>query len=174
MRKFRLFTLTTVALFGSLSACAHSQATKQTPEGPKLGTPAEEKPKRPTEAPPPAANNNTNDTAAAPSDTAVFFDYNSALLPTDARPVLQRFAEQLKANRKSSLRIEGNCDERGTTEYNLALGAHRAEAARQYLERLGVSGHRVKTISYGKDRPKYEGHDESAWTKNRRDDLVVK
>ena len=78
-----------------------------------------------------------------------------------------------EAKRAKAIRIEGNCDERGTTEYNLALGDARARSAATYLERLGVHKNRISTVSYGSERPKVPGHDESAWSQNRRDDFRI-
>ena len=102
---------------------------------------------------------------------AIFFDFDSALLRNDARPELQKVAQEAK--KAKAVRIEGNCDERGTTEYNLALGDARARSAATYLERLGVRKNKVSTISYGSERPKVPGHDESAWSQNRRDDFRI-
>jgi peptidoglycan-associated lipoprotein len=104
---------------------------------------------------------------------AVFFDFDSALVRDDARPVLQQVATEVH-KRNASLEIEGNCDELGTVEYNLALGEHRAHAAKEYLMRLGIPANRIKTVSYGSQRPKYPGHDDGDRAKNRRDDLVVR
>jgi peptidoglycan-associated lipoprotein len=79
----------------------------------------------------------------------------------------------LKANPAAKLRIEGNCDERGTEEYNRALGDHRALAAREALAKDGIDPERIQTQSFGKDKPADTGHDESAWAKNRRDEFVL-
>ena len=102
---------------------------------------------------------------------AIYFDFDSALLRTDARPELQKVAQEAK--RAKAIRIEGNCDERGTTEFNLALGDARARSAATYLERLGVRKNKIATVSYGSERPKVPGHDESAWSQNRRDDFRI-
>lgn len=112
-----------------------------------------------------------NDSRAGQRGDAIYFDLDSYLLRDDARPELQRVAEEAK-NAKA-VRIEGNCDERGTTEYNLALGDARAQAAATYLKRLGVHKPKISTISYGSERPKATGHDESAWSQNRRDDFKI-
>ncbi len=111
--------------------------------------------------------------APARADDAIFFDFDSALLRDDARSVLQRVADLLR-RQPATVRVEGNCDELGTTEYNLALGEQRARAAKEYLERLGVPVKEIATISYGAQRPRFGGHDETAHAKNRRDDLVVR
>ena len=81
-------------------------------------------------------------------------------------------AEWLKANPKVKVRIEGNCDERGTIEYNQALGQRRAASAKKYLTDVGVSPSRISLISYGKEKPACTDHNETCWQKNRRDDLV--
>lgn len=104
---------------------------------------------------------------------AIYFDFDSAVLRDDARPILQTVADRLRSSARS-LRIEGNCDELGTVEYNLALGEHRARAAREYLMHMGVPADHINTVSYGSQRPKYPGHDDEAHAKNRRDDLVVR
>ena len=102
---------------------------------------------------------------------AIYFDFDSALLRNDARPELQKVAQEAK--RAKAIRIEGNCDERGTTEFNLALGDARARSAATYLERLGVRKNKISTVSYGSEHPKVPGHDESAWSQNRRDDFRI-
>lgn len=98
----------------------------------------------------------------------VYFDYDSAVLRDDTRRLLDKNAEWLKANPAVRVQIEGHCDERGTEEYNLALGERRANSVKQYVIKAGVDGARVFTISYGKQRPVDPGHDEAAWSKNRR------
>jgi peptidoglycan-associated lipoprotein len=98
----------------------------------------------------------------------VYFDYNSPDLRPQYRPVLEKKAAWLKSHPEYSLKIEGHCDERGTAEYNLALGERRAKVVMSYLVSLGVSPGRISTISYGEERPNASGHDERAWAKNRR------
>jgi peptidoglycan-associated lipoprotein len=103
----------------------------------------------------------------------VYFDFDKYNLRPGDREILSRDAQVLKENPSVKIRIEGNCDERGTVEYNLALGERRARAAMEYLINLGVAPERISIISYGKERPKYPGHNEGAWSKNRRDDFVI-
>ena len=98
----------------------------------------------------------------------VYFDYDDYNLSAEARSVLSGNAAQLKEMASMNYTIEGHCDERGTTEYNLALGQRRADAAKSYLVNLGIDASRLNTISYGEERPFESGHDESAWSKNRR------
>ena len=98
----------------------------------------------------------------------VFFDTDMSTIREDGRATLNRQAEWLKKYGNYQITIEGHCDERGTREYNLALGERRANAARQYLVAQGIPAARVKTISYGKERPDPVGSDEAAWARNRR------
>jgi peptidoglycan-associated lipoprotein len=103
----------------------------------------------------------------------VFFDYDSADLTPAAKVALDENAGVLKKYGSWVLTIEGHCDERGTPEYNLALGERRAVAARTYLVALGVAGDRLRTVSYGKEFPFDPGKDEAAWAKNRRAHFVI-
>ena len=129
----------------------------------------------PPSAPPPAARPEStqrerDDDSAG---NAIFFDFDSALIRDESRSTLQQIGRKL-AHSGKSIRIEGNCDERGTTEYNLALGDRRARTAQNYLKHLGVPGRRISIVSYGSERPKASGHDERAWAQNRRDDFVIR
>lgn len=98
----------------------------------------------------------------------VYFDYDSYDLRSDALSTLERNADKIKQVPGVIIQVEGHCDERGTQEYNLALGEKRALAVRSHLMRLGVSGDRIITISYGEEDPVDYGHNEAAWAKNRR------
>lgn len=101
----------------------------------------------------------------------VYFDFDSYALRADAREALQRNSDKVKQARGVVIQIEGHCDERGTQDYNLALGERRALAVREYLMNLGVSGDRMITISYGEEMPAVPGSNESAWSKNRRSEF---
>ncbi|MBU8876482.1 peptidoglycan-associated lipoprotein Pal [Reyranella sp. MMS21-HV4-11] len=130
-----------------------------------------------------ACSNNDTQTASAASTSVtpgsvgdfrqnvgdrVFFDTDSSTVREDGRQTLNRQAEWLKKYGNYQITIEGHCDERGTREYNLALGERRANAARQYLIAQGIPASRLKTVSYGKERPDPVGSDEAAWARNRR------
>lgn len=104
----------------------------------------------------------------------VFFDLDSAVIRGDGRPVLDAQADWLTRNPAVNVQIAGNCDERGTEEYNLALGSRRAYAASTYLAAKGVTSSRVSTISYGKDRPIAPGSTEDAWAQNRNATTTVR
>tara|TARA_Y100001970_G_C13832444_1_gene650392 strand:- start:62 stop:580 length:519 start_codon:yes stop_codon:yes gene_type:complete len=103
----------------------------------------------------------------------VFFGYDSSDLDSDALELLQDQVAWLKQNNNVSVTIEGHCDERGTREYNLALGEKRAQAVKNYLIGLGISPDRVSTISYGKERPAVVGSNDGAWAQNRRSVTIV-
>jgi peptidoglycan-associated lipoprotein len=103
----------------------------------------------------------------------VFYETDSSVLSSEAQATLARQAEWLKQYSNVNVVIEGHCDERGTREYNIALGERRASAAKNYLVSLGVDAGRLSTISYGKERPAVVGHDESSWSQNRRAVTVI-
>lgn len=102
-----------------------------------------------------------------------FFGYDESTLSADAQAALTSSANWLRANPQYNLLIEGHTDERGTEQYNLALGDRRANTARQFLTALGIDGNRLRTVSYGEERPFATGSNESAWSQNRRAHLVI-
>lgn len=104
---------------------------------------------------------------------AIHFDFDRSFIRDDAKPVMKANAQWLKANPKVKIRIEGNCDERGTIEYNQALGQRRAAAAKKYLTDLGIASKRISLISYGKEKQVCSDANEECWQKNRRDDFVA-
>ena len=114
-----------------------------------------------------------NEDAQALKTDTVYFDFDSSVLKAAEKPKVAAVADYLKANSAAAVRVEGNCDERGTEEYNRSLGERRALAVREELIRLGIDPTRADTISYGKDKPAAQGHDEAAWKENRRDDFIV-
>jgi peptidoglycan-associated lipoprotein len=161
------FTLAIAATLVASAACSHEQEMKTKPAVVTAAPPAP-RPPAPKEQPPVAE----EDTPKAKEDDAIYFDFDSALLRDEAHPTLQRVAESVR--RSKSVRIEGNCDEVGTVEYNLALGEHRARAAKEYLVHLGVPSTKIATVTYGAQRPRDPGHDDAAHAKNRRDDFVLR
>jgi len=102
---------------------------------------------------------------------SIYFDFDKSDLKPEAQAGLKKKADWLRRNPGYSVRIEGNCDERGTNEYNLALGERRAASAKKFLAALGIAEDRMSIISYGEERPVDPGHNEAAWAKNRRDDF---
>ena len=133
--------------------------------------PAEEVVKADTTPPPPAAE------PVKPVETftaqTVYFAFDDYSLNSDAQSKLSGLADHLKAAQKTVVQVEGHCDERGSTEYNLALGERRAQAVKKYLGELGVDAARVAPVSYGEEKPAVEGHDEAAWAKNRRAEFTL-
>ena len=120
-----------------------------------------------------AASSTSAEDALAAIGNTVYFDYDSSALSGNAQGTLLRQAGFLNANPALTITIEGHCDERGTREYNLALGERRASAARDFLLAQGVDQARIKVISYGKERPVVSGSTESSWSKNRRAATVL-
>ena len=107
------------------------------------------------------------------TDGRVYFAFDKYTILPEGKEVLRNKAELMKKFPSIRVRIEGNCDERGTQEYNLALGERRANAAREFLTSLGVNAGQMETISYGKENPAVQGSGESVWQQNRRDDFRV-
>ncbi len=103
----------------------------------------------------------------------IYFAFDQSSLTSDAQAILQQKAQWLQSRPDVSVTIEGHCDERGTTEYNIALGDRRAESAKSFLMNLGISASRMNTVSYGEERPADPGHNESAWARNRRAHFVI-
>jgi peptidoglycan-associated lipoprotein len=119
-----------------------------------------------------SANGSGNGSDFAQNGRTVYFGFDQSTLSSDAQSILDSNIAALK-NGSQHIRLEGHADERGTREYNLALGERRANAVLQYLVANGISRARLETISYGKERPADAGHDESAWSKNRRVEIVL-
>jgi peptidoglycan-associated lipoprotein len=158
-----------IALYG----CPKKAEVSAVPEAEKAEPAPMEEPK----AEPAPAEVKEEPKEAAPAAEAglqpVYFDFDRSFIRDDARPVMKANAEWLKANPNAKIRIEGNCDERGTIEYNQALGQRRAQSAKKYLTDLGVSASRITLISYGKEKPLCTQGNEECWQKNRRDDFVA-
>ena len=119
-------------------------------------------------------NGETSERSAASSSglQPIFFDFDRSFVRADARRAMKANAEWLKAHPKVTVRIEGNCDERGTREYNQALGQHRASSAKKFLTDLGIPAKRITLFSYGKEKTVCTESSEECWQKNRRDDFV--
>jgi len=108
------------------------------------------------------------------SKRSIYFDFDSNLVKDEYKPIVSAHARYLQENSGASMRIEGNTDERGSREYNLALGQRRADAVRQMMQLLGARGNQIETVSFGEEKPRAPGHDEAAWAENRRADIVYK
>jgi peptidoglycan-associated lipoprotein len=153
---FKLMTLGVLAV--GLTGCPKPKATV-TPEP----TPTDQA-NQPVEEP----SLRGKDYKEVPGLTAIYFDLDQSSLRNDARETLRKNFETLRSKPTWEVLVEGHCDERGTTEYNLGLGQRRAAAVREYYMSLGLAGNRVATISYGKEKPACDEHSEDCWSKNRR------
>ena len=112
--------------------------------------------------------------AATAEFETIYFEFDVSTLRPDAKATLRASAEGLKQHPDTRVEVQGNCDNRGSNEYNLALGSRRAESARRYLRDLGINASRITTVSFGEERPAVRGNNEVAWAKNRRDDFVIR
>ena len=161
--------LAAVSIVASVAACASHPKPPPAPPPPR----AAEAPPPPEAAAPPEGAVSSAPLPGTVQDFVinvgdrVYFDFNEATIRSDAEPVLAGQARWLERYPDVRVRIEGNCDERGTREYNFALGARRADAVKSFLVDHGVDSGRISTISYGKERPIDPGHDEAAWAKDR-------
>jgi peptidoglycan-associated lipoprotein len=169
MARYRWLILALVIAVMIIPACAKKQITP-------VGKPAEQIPppvvtppiEQPAEQPP---------AIEEPAEIAlgdVFFDFDKYSIREDNKPVLTKNAELLMASPSKKIRVEGHCDERGTNEYNMALGEKRAKAVIDFYTTYGVKPDRLSMISYGEEKPFDTGHDEAAWTKNRRAHMVLR
>jgi peptidoglycan-associated lipoprotein len=156
----------TVGLLAGLAGCAHSGSAMVTSETP---APAPAAQPAPAPAPQPAV----AEVQPIPVRTeSIYFDFDKSELKPAGQEFLAGFGDLLAKHPDLHVRIEGNCDERGTAQYNIALGYRRADTAKKYLVQMGAKDGQIKTVSYGKERPRAKGHDEEAWAQNRRDDFI--
>jgi peptidoglycan-associated lipoprotein len=169
-----------------LAACSSTPTKEQAPAAVEERTPASQE--APAPAPGPSPKVTTIERNAAPAGKpltdplkdpnnilakrSVFFDYDSSVVKDEFKPVVTAHADYLKQNKAKKLTIQGNTDERGSREYNLALGQRRADAVKQMMTLLGASDSQIETVSFGEEKPKAEGKDEESYAQNRRDDIV--
>ena len=180
---FALVVVLSVLFF--VGACSQKRSRVETsgvtaPSGAQKSAAEEEEARRRAEAERQAAQSKAAGSARTPGtqkamseveafeSEPIYFDFDRSEIKPDYRPVLEKKAAFLKARPEYTVRIEGHCDERGTAEYNVALGEKRALSVKDYLVALGVPARRISTISYGEERPAVRGQDEAAWAKNRR------
>lgn len=163
----------------SLAGCSSTTAEPELPP-PAPASPSVESKAEP--APVPATGRSSleafqrGESTATPASSPlkeIYFDFDRYDLRPDARETLKVNGDWLKANPSVVVEIEGHCDERGTNEYNMALGAKRAQAAMEYLTTLGIAANRLSTISYGEEVPACEEHTEECWQRNRRDRFII-
>jgi peptidoglycan-associated lipoprotein len=172
MRSPRAAVVAALLLIAVLAGCAkRPAATTPVPPAPTTTTNNPAPPPEPVPTPPPPVpvpENTGGATIPAGQLKIVYFGYDSFTLDESARAALDQNARVLREHSGATVSLDGHCDERGTVEYNQALGEKRAEAVQQYLADAGIPSARLRVISYGKERPADEGHDESSWAKNRR------
>ena len=118
------------------------------------------------------AGNPLRDPANALSRRVVLFDFDSFVVKDEYRPLIEAHGRYLASNRSARMTIQGNTDERGSREYNIALGQKRADAVKRMMTLLGAQEAQIETVSFGKEKPKIPGNDEAAWAQNRRDDIL--
>jgi len=109
-----------------------------------------------------------------PQARSVYYEFDRSEIKADSTKVIDANAQYLREHPELKVKVEGNADERGSREYNLALGQRRADAVQKRMTILGIPSDRIETVSYGKEKPKAVGHDESAWSENRRSDILYR
>jgi len=176
MKKFLLSVLT----LGLVAACSStpneqdSAAVEDRKPGESVDRPAV----KPAEANPLTdksfAGSPLNDPNNILSKRSVYFEFDSNLVKDEFKPIVSAHARYLQQNSGATMRIEGNADERGSREYNLALGQRRADAVRQMMQLLGARGGQIETVSFGEEKPRGTGNDEASWAENRRADSVYR
>ena len=119
-----------------------------------------------------AGGNPLKDPANVLSKRSVYFDFDSFVVKDEYKPLIEAHGRYLAGNRSARMTIQGNTDERGSREYNIALGQKRADSVKRMLMLMGAQEAQIETVSFGKEKPKHPGHDEAAWAQNRRDDIV--
>ncbi len=119
-----------------------------------------------------AARNPLRDPNNVLSRRSIYFDYDSFVVKDDYRPLVEAHARYLQQNRNARVTVQGNTDERGSREYNIALGQKRADSVKRMMTLLGATESQIETVSFGKEKPKNPGHDEAAYAENRRDDIL--
>ncbi len=167
-----------VALPLVLGACRKKKQTPVAPPPTTSTAPVTPPPTRPAETSTPATDSNEEmrrrvEAARASLLQTIFFEYDADALSDDARANLDAKIRIMNANPGLRIRVSGHCDERGSDEYNIALGRRRAEAAKRYLADRGIDGSRVETTTFGRERPKMQGSSEEAWAQNRRDEFEI-
>jgi len=172
MRNFQKVALIASAVL--LTACSSAPKLNETPVVEKTPTPPaavqpDAREIRPVET---ASVDPLNDPRGVLANRSVYFDYDSFVVREDGKPVVANHSGYLTKNTNRKVLIQGNTDERGGTEYNLALGQKRAEAVRRAMAALGVSDNQMEAVSLGEEKPKAMGSNEEAWAQNRRADIV--
>jgi peptidoglycan-associated lipoprotein len=161
-----------ILMMGMLAACATEKPKQET----KPETPAAEAPAQPVQqvAPEKVAVDPLNDPNSILAKRSVYYPLDVAVVQREDRPVVDAHAQYLSTHPDAKVRLEGNCDERGSNEYNLALGQRRADGVKKLLQSGGASASQIEAVSNGEEKPKMTCHAESCWKENRRTDLIYK
>ena len=177
----RLLKIAGILFLLALAGCATTTKEQEGAAVEDRGKPAGPPPAPPKPAPDagakplvvaPVAVNPLKDPGNILSRRSVYFDFDSNLVKDEYRPLVTAHARYLQQNPSTKMRIEGNADERGSREYNIALGQRRSEAVKQTMQLLGARAEQIESVSFGEEKPKATGHDEASWAENRRGDIV--
>ncbi|MEP6781592.1 MAG: peptidoglycan-associated lipoprotein Pal [Gemmatimonadaceae bacterium] len=169
-------SLLLVAVPLALGACKKKPPVVVPQPAPVMQPPAPTPTRVDTPLPPPPTPMNTGMDVATMRRLlleTVYFEYDSDVIRADAQASLEKRVPLLAANPQVKLKVSGNCDDRGTDEYNIALGRRRAEAVKRFLTDRGIDASRIETISFGRERPAVQGEGEDVWSKNRRDEFTI-
>ena len=172
--------ITAVAMVAFVAACSGTPSKEQQAAAVEERTPGQQAAAKPAQPgaeatalkPGAVGGNPLTDPASPLSKRSVYFEFDSFVIKDEYKSLIQAHAQYLKQNPKARTILQGNADERGSREYNLALGQKRADAVRKALEVLGVKDAQVESVSFGEEKPKATGHDEASWAENRRADIV--
>src|SRR5208282_6084582 len=168
-----LLTLACLTVLGTFAGCSSQEAKQQPPAAVEEVKPA---PAPVTTTSPATTQSIVANPLRDPNNIlykrSVYYDFDSSLVSDEYKPLVTAHAQYLVANSDAKITIQGNCDERGSREYNVALGQRRADGLKQMLLLLGVSEKQIDTVSFGEEKPRATGHDETSWSQNRRSDIV--
>jgi len=180
MNRMQMFTALAAAFL--IGGCATTDNSTPAAAAPMAGGNSKQASSSPAPAPAPRSAselsmggaNRAGTGGNSPTARSVYYEYDKADLSAEDRRLVEANARYLRAHPESKVRVEGNADERGSAEYNLALGQRRAENVARALRAGGVQEDRLEAVSYGKEKPKADGHDEKSWSENRRSDMVYR
>jgi peptidoglycan-associated lipoprotein len=173
----KTYIAASAAIIAAITGCASTPPAEQASAGPgaaAASSPSATAPRSPG-TPAPAASAKSvagSNAASAPAQRSVYFDYDSNVVKDEFAPVVQSNARYLGQQRGARVKIEGNTDERGSREYNLALGQRRAEAVKERMTLLGVPAQQIETVSFGEEKPRADADNDQAYAENRRADIV--
>lgn len=165
--------IVSIVLVNLLAACASKKPPEPAAEAPKPA-PVAAAPEEPKAAPAPMARAEAdplNDPNSILAKRSTYYPFDVSVVQEEDKPVVQAHAKYLSEHANRNVRLEGNCDERGSTEYNLALGQRRADGVKKMLQLGGAKAGQLESVSYGEEKPRASGHDEASWAQNRRTDI---